>query len=102
MKIFTALILVLLTEPVMALNNPVFVNGQIPSDDHSAPTATLKYDRDCAGKGKATGMNTTIVSAASGVGSVLTITETDGLNTWISTVDTSVANTTKTTCAQQQ
>lgn len=43
---------------------------------------------------------TSIVSVASGVGAVLTITQTDGVNNYVSKVDTSVAGTTNvTSCA---
>lgn len=67
-----------------------------------APNAIINYDRDCNGLGKPKGMYGNIVSASSGVGSVLTITETDGTNTWITTVGTSVANTTTVSCSQLQ
>ena len=46
---------------------------------------------------------TPMVSVASGVGSVLTITQSDGVNSYVSKVDTSVAGTTSATaCAVRQ
>lgn len=66
------------------------------------PSAATTYDRDCVGNGKPRNMRATLVAVASGVGSVTTITETDTINTWVSTVDTSVAGTTISSCSQLQ
>ena len=66
------------------------------------PTAATTYDRDCVGNGKPRNMHSVLAVVASGVGSVTTITETDTINTWVSTVDTSIANTTTVSCAQLQ
>jgi len=66
------------------------------------PTAATTYDRDCVGNGKPRNMRSTLAVVASGVGSVTTITETDTINTWVTTVDTSVANTTTISCPQLQ
>lgn len=73
-----------------------------PEQTGIPPNGEVIYDRDCAGAGKPKNMHTTIVSAVSGVGTIVTLTETDTVNTWVSTVDTSVANTTVASCAQLQ
>lgn len=65
---------------------------------NSPPTAATTFTRDCDGNGKPSGMKSTIVV----VGAVTTITETDGINTWVSTVDTSVAGTTAVSCPKLQ
>ena len=107
MKKVIALTLIMLAYPAYAA-----MISKLPRSNSeqsgSPPTSATTYDRDCAGNGKPRGLTATIVTVASGVGSVVTITELDGTsgvactNTWKSTVDTSVAGTTSTTCSQLQ
>jgi len=64
---------------------------------HTAPLGTINYSRDCDGYGKPYGTTSTIVTA----GNTVTITETDGVNTWVSTVVTN-GGTVTVSCAQKQ
>lgn len=90
--------LVLLLTPIAALA----VNGKLQRSTSeqvgNPPQASTTYDRDCAGNGKPRNLRATIATAASGVGSVQTITETDGTNIWVSTVDTSAASSVSVSC----
>lgn len=64
---------------------------------NSPPQAVAIYSRDCDSNNKPSGTTSTIVTA----GNTVTITETDGVNTWVSTVVTN-GSTVTVSCAQKQ
>lgn len=65
-------------------------------------TITVPASYDCAKNLLPSGMPQTIVTVASGVGSTVTITQTQGGPEWKQTIDTSVANTTSISCIVKQ
>jgi hypothetical protein len=77
-----------------------FNPGQPVSNSNPLPNALS--DVDCSGAGMVPNLSTTITVASSGVGNVTTILQTDGTNTYKTTVDTSVANTTTISCPAKQ
>jgi hypothetical protein len=100
MKRITLVLAVICSLPLVATAQ---VAGLVPRADaelyQTHPVASASYDRDCLGNGKPRNLASTITVTASGVGFVYTNTETDGVNTWVTTFDTSVANTLKKSCS---
>ena len=70
---------------------------------NTPPMAATTYDRGCNGEGKPRNMATTSTPVVSGVVTTTTISETDGVNTWVtaSTYNSSTGVVTY-TCAQLQ
>lgn len=101
------LVFLLFAFSVAAVAAPLIKKDFYQNGDMQA-TPSVGYSLDCDGNQKPNGLHAVILSAASGVGNVVTITENTNANqfpasrTWITTIDTSISNRTEPTCAQMQ